>query len=144
MVPKIEEWGWHFTTFTPPPGSATVCLTLLYFLGHFPYLPALFYHGSHYLVDSAASVTWNLMTCPGSPLFQCEWAFSRPLAQFPTPTRSPLTDQHLSRHINAARKFAISKSDKSFSQFFFLWCVKRGNSISIWCEAWLYLVLFMR
>ena len=56
--------GQHFTPFTPLP------LAALLSVWHFPYLPALFYHGSHYLVDSATSVTWDLVIYPGSPRFR--------------------------------------------------------------------------
>ena len=108
--PPVWKRG-EISPLSPPPLAAPLSVR------HFPYLPALFYHGSHTLVDSAAKITWDLVIRPGSPLFRGMWAFWRPLASFPTPIRSAITDQHLSQEADT-KKFAIFKSDKSFYQFF--------------------------
>ena len=49
---------------------------------------------SQNLVESAASVAWNVVIYPDASSFRGMWAFSRPLAQFPTLITSATTDQH--------------------------------------------------
>ena len=52
----LQDWREGAISSLSPPLPTVASLSV----GHFPYLPALFYHGSHNIVDSAASVALDL------------------------------------------------------------------------------------
>ena len=73
-------------------------------------------NGSHNLVDSAASVAWNLVIFPDTSSFPVMWAISRPLAHFPTLIDQPMQASIDCKHpkiIDAARESVIARLDKS-------------------------------